>query len=242
MGRQRLGNAPIQPKLKQEEWKWAFGYLNQATSGHIDNSRVFLTFREPDAARVKQLILDLQKYPPGREMIRKFSNSLRQYRYRCRAKDRTTCTFMLTKEAKKALATQAKYFGRTESDYLSELVTNSSAQAAVYQSREETLQGGLAAERDLRQQAEELWRAKHAQAMLQVENLATHLSTWELTMGPLTPEFSGDQELLKKEAMKKVKEVLIAIDHAATFHKMKSLTYAEPFSTSNPSNDSKTFI
>lgn len=229
------GSAPIQPKLKREEWDWAYGYLHAMVEDQHDRKRVYLTFRcQSDPAQVAQLIVDLQARPYGRELIRKFSNSLRQHRYRCRTKDRKTCTFMLTKEAKKALAAQAKHIGRTESDYLSELVTDSSAQAAVYQRREQRLQAGLAAERDLRQQAEELGQARHAQAMLQIEKLATLLSTWELAMEMLTPELTVDKELLKKEVMKKVKAVQDAISNAEAFHNMKSLTYVglSPFSGS----------
>lgn len=201
-----------------------------------------MTFEEPDPDQVMQLILYLQTYPSGQEVIRKFSNSLRQYRYRCRAKDRKSCTFMLTKEAKKALTAQAKYSDRSESDYLSELVTDSSAQAAVYQRREQQLQAGLAAERDLRQQAEVLWQAKHAQVMEQVKRLATLLSMWELQMQSHDPSLSGDQELLEKETMKKVKAVENAISHAEALHNMKSLGYAELFSTSNPFGYSGDFV
>ncbi len=194
------------------EWQWAYDYMARNADEGIGIRICYAQKnRQPNHDVLTEIINYLMQTEDGREFVKKLRNSLRRRRQRYSDKDRKVCTFTLPAKTKEQLSCSAEKLKISESSIVVAALGQAEKLIEEYRKREQKIENAREIERNEAKQRIDLLRAKHHEAMRQIQKLATHLSIWELALEAEHPGIVVDQALLDSAAKAKTKAISKAI-------------------------------
>lgn len=199
-------------RKEKGEWRWAYGYMERnADNGIATRINYAQNKRQPSHETCLDVIRYLRETEDGRDFVGRLRDSLRQYRKRRSTTDRTVCTFTLPTKTKEHLSRTAETLDVSESSIVATALDQAEKLIEAYRKREQKIESAREIERNEAKQRIDLLRAKHHEAMRQIQKLATRLSIWELALEAEHPGIVVDQARLDSAAKEKTKVISKAI-------------------------------
>jgi macrodomain Ter protein organizer (MatP/YcbG family) len=205
-----------------DEWQWAQEYISKhADVAMRHDIERFARRMEGGYEQVVADISRLEQTAEGVMFVTRLKNALRQYRYRAPSHDRKLCTFSLSYATSAKLFRLSKANRVTATAVITTLIDDAEWAARKHSEREKNLKISLAVERKRSGLALETFNAQLEQTMKHLEHTIELLVMREQTMGTEHPPFDGDQEKVRLEVEKRLKQV-------KTMNAIIALSYALP--------------